>query len=388
MDKVRYGIAGYGNMGSGDAKTLAESVRNAEITAICDCSPDRQKAAQRDFPDAKIFADYGEMLAKADIDAVYVAVPHYLHPDFGLQALAAGKHVLVEKPAGVYTKQVADMYAARKKYLKNKKIFAMMFNQRPQPAHMKIRQLIADGELGKLKRASWTITNWYRTQSYFNSGGWRATWKGEGGGVLINQCPHQLDLWQWFFGLPQRVRAFVSFGKYHDIEVDDDVTAYMEYKNGMTGVFTTSTGEAPGTNRLEIAGDRGKLVFEDGKLIFHRTAVPVSLHLKTAKGGFETPECWKCEIPVGPSDFGHRQVHQNFVNAILNGEKLIAPGEEGINGLMLGNSMLLSAWTDNWVDFPINADLFYKKLQAAIKNSKGKKTAGKAVVQDLAGSSR
>ena len=386
MDKVRYGVVGYGNMGSADAKLVSQEVAGAEIAAICDTSPARRAAAAKDFPGARVYEKLADMLA-GDIDAAYIATPHYFHPEMVEQALAAGKHALCEKPAGVYTKQVSAMYGKLDKLTAGGKLFAMMFNQRPHPAHQKLRQLITGGELGDIRRVSWIITNWYRTQAYYNSGGWRATWKGEGGGVLINQCPHQLDLWQWLFGMPRRVRAFASFGKFHDIEVEDEVTAYMEYASGATGVFITSTGEAPGTNRLEITGDRGKVIFEDGKIVFHRNLVPVSRHLKEAQGGFETPECWKCEIPAAPGGFGHKEIHQNFVNAILKGEKLIANGTEGINGLTLGNSMLLSAWTDNWVDLPIDADLFYDKLQDAIRSSKSTKDPTKSTVSDLSGSS-
>lgn len=386
MDKVRYGVVGYGNMGSADAKLVSQEVQGAEIAAICDTSPERRAAAAKDFPQAKVYEKLDDMLA-SDIDAAYIATPHYFHPEMVEKTLAAGKHALCEKPAGVYTKQVADMYAKLDKLTAGGKVFAMMFNQRPHPAHQKIRQLITSGELGAVRRVNWIITNWYRTQSYYNSGGWRATWKGEGGGVLINQCPHQLDLWQWLFGLPKRVRAFASFGKYHDIEVEDDVTAYMEYENGATGVFITSTGDAPGTNRLEITADRGKLLFENGQITFYRNLVPVSQHLKEAKGGFESPECWKCDIWTAPGGFGHKEVHQNFVNAILKGEKLIANGTEGINGLTLGNSMLLSAWTDDWVNLPIDADLFYAKLQEAVRNSKSTKDPTKSTVSDLSGSS-
>ena len=387
MDKVRYGVVGYGNMGKDDAKRIRDEVKDCEVAAICDTNPERRAAAQKEFPNAKIFEKYGDMLAGDVIDAAYIATPHYFHPQMVEQALAAGKHALCEKPAGVYTRQVSDMYKKLPELTKNGKIFAMMFNQRPHPAHQKIKQLITSGELGDIRRINWIITDWYRTQTYFNSGGWRATWKGEGGGVLINQCPHQLDLWQWLFGLPQRVRAFIGFGKYHDIEVDDDVTAYMEYPNGATGVFITTTGDAPGTNRLEITADRGKLVFEAGKLTFFRNTEKVSEHLKTCPQGFTKPECWTCEIPTAQGGFGHTEIHQNFVNAILKGEKLIAQGTEGINGLTLGNSMLLSAWTDNWVNLPIDADLFYDKLQLAIKNSKSTKDPSKSVVSDLAGSS-
>src|SRR5690606_34449403 len=233
--------------------------------------------------------------------------------------------VLVEKPAGVYTKQVRQMNEAA---AKSGKVFSIMYNQRTNPLYVKLRELISSGELGEIRRTNWIITNWYRSQAYYNSGGWRATWAGEGGGVLINQDPHQLDLWQWTIGMmPTRVRAFCHFGKYRNIEVEDDVTAYVEYENGATGVFVTTTGEAPGTNRFEISGDRGKMVIEDGKMTFWRLRVGESEFNASNTSSFAQPECWKCEIPVNGEGPGHMGITQNFVDAILKGTPLIAPGE-------------------------------------------------------------
>jgi len=257
-----------------------------------------------------------------------------------------------------------------------------MFNQRTVPVYQKLKELLESGELGPMKRSVWIITNWYRAQSYYDSGGWRATWAGEGGGVLINQCPHNLDIWQWICGMPRRVRAFVSFGKHHDIEVDDDATAYVEYPNGATGLFVTTTGEAPGTNRLEITGDNGKIVLEDNSLTFWRTRVPVSQHIRDYKGGFGEPECWKCDIPVRSGGGGHPLITKSWVDAILKGTPLAAPGQEGINSLQISNAMLLSAWTDAWVDLPVNEDLFYDKLQERIRTSASKKAAGKTLSVD------
>ena len=192
--------------------------------------------------------------------------------------------------------------------------------------------------------------------------------------MLLNQDPHQLDLWQWMCGMPKRVRAFCAFGKYHNIEVEDDVTAYVEYENGATGLFVTTTGEAPGTNRFEISANRGKLVIEDGKLTFWRLRVPERQFNAEYKSGFGEPECWKCEIPVRGKATEHRGITENWVQAILKGTPLLAPGIEGINGLQISNAMHLSAWTDNWVNIPVDEDLFYEKLQERIKTSTFQKT--------------
>ncbi|MFD2673654.1 Gfo/Idh/MocA family protein [Marinicrinis sediminis] len=369
MNVVRIGIVGLGNMGSAHAQYIFNGkIKGAQLTAVADVREERLAWGRDKWADSVSYhASLTDMLASGNIDGVLIATPHYHHPEAAIEALQAGVHVLVEKPAGVYTKQVREMNEAA---AEAGKVFSMMYNQRTNPLYQKLRDLIASGEIGEIRRTNWIITNWYRPQSYYDSGGWRATWAGEGGGVLINQDPHQLDLWQWTTGMmPKRVRAFCSFGKYRNIEVEDDVTAYVEYENGATGVFITTTGEAPGTNRFEITGDRGKIVIEDNQMTFWRLRTPESEFNRTFKGGFGEPENWKIEIPVQGSNPEHPGITQNWVNAILHGTELLAPGEEGIKGLTLSNAMLLSSWTDNWVDLPLDEELFYSLLQERIQNS-------------------
>ncbi|WP_040951630.1 Gfo/Idh/MocA family protein [Gorillibacterium massiliense] len=386
MNTVRYGIIGVGNMGRGHAISLLGEIKDAELTAVCDINPERLEWANEHLPaDVKRYSCPEDLFAAKTVDAVLIATPHYDHPTLAIQALNAGYHVMIEKPAGVYTKAVQEMndVAAAHPELK----FGIMFNQRTNPLYQKLRNLIQSGELGEIRRTNWIITDWYRTQDYYNSGGWRATWGGEGGGVLLNQDPHQLDLWQWMTGMmPKRVRAFCYFGKYRNIEVEDDVTAYVEYENGATGLFTTTTGEAPGTNRFEINGDNGKIVVENGTLTFWRLRVPESKFNAEFSGGFGTPECWKCEIPVEPGGGDqHKGILRNFTQAILHNEQLLAPGEEGIRGLMLSNAMHLSAWTDNWVELPIDAGLFLEKLTDKIKTSTFQKEQAADRALDVSG---
>lgn len=347
-------------------------VPGAVLTAVCDQNPERLTWAKDTLGEnIQIFDNTDSFFEFGDIDGVIVATPHYDHPPLAIKALQKGLHVLVEKPVGVFTKNVRELNEVAKK---SGKVFGIMFNQRTNPLYQKLRDLVQSGELGEIKRTNWIITDWYRSQSYYDSGGWRATWAGEGGGVLANQDPHQLDLWQWTSGLmPKRVRAFCGFGKFHNIEVEDDVTAYVEYENGATGVFVTSTGDAPGTNRYEISGDRGKLVVEDGKLTFWRLRQSEREFNREYKGGFGEPECWKIDIPIKGTATQHKGITTNWVNAILHGTELLGPGEEGIKGLEISNAIHLSAWTDDWVDFPINEDLFYSKLQEKIKTSTFKK---------------
>lgn len=373
MTEVRIGIIGVGTMGVSHAKYLQENlVEGAKLTAVLDNNEERCEWLRKNLnSDIKVFSDEDSFFEAGLVDAVLVATPHYDHPSLAIKAFEHGLHVLCEKPAGVYTKQVREMNEAAER---SGKIFSMMYNQRTNPLYQKLRDLIQSGELGEIRRINWLITNWYRSQSYYNSGGWRATWAGEGGGVLINQCPHQLDLWQWMTGMmPTRMRAFCSFGKYRDIEVEDDVTAYAEYENGATAVFITTTGEAPGTNRLEIAGDRGKVVVENGKMDFWRLRVSEPEFNKEYKGGFGSPECWKVDVPVEGTETSHRGITQNFVNAILNCTPLLAPGEEGIKGLTLSNAMQLSTWLDNWVNLPLDEDLYYQQLKKNIDKSTVKK---------------
>ncbi|MDY7010462.1 MAG: Gfo/Idh/MocA family oxidoreductase [Planctomycetota bacterium] len=385
MNKVRIGLIGYGSMGSLHAKYLiSDEVPSAELVAVCDSNTERLEQAEKNLGGGvELFDNAEKLFAAGLVEAVLITTPHYLHPQMAIQAFKHKLHVLIEKPAGVYTKQVREMNEAA---AGSGKVFAIMFNQRTRPIHQKLKDLVASGELGPIKRTNWISTAWYRTQSYYDSGSWRATWSGEGGGVLLNQCPHQLDLWQWICGMPKRVQAFCGFGKYHDIEVEDDVTAYVEYKNGATGLFVASTGEAPGTNRLEIVGDNGKVVMEEGKLTFWRTCISERKFNREHKGGFGEPECRKCKIPVPCNGNEHKDLTKNWVQAILDGTPLLAKGDEGIHSLELSNAMLLSSWTDNWVELPIDDDLFYEKLQERLKTSTSKKKQGLKTSLNVSGS--
>ncbi|MFD1956253.1 Gfo/Idh/MocA family protein [Paenibacillus thailandensis] len=385
MERIRLGIVGMGNMGCGHADYLTKgAVKGVELTAVADQSREKLNQAVSRFGEhLKTFTDTEDMYRSGTVDGVLICTPHYDHPPEAIKALKYGLHVLIEKPAGVYTKQVREMNEAA---AASGKVFGIMYNQRSNPLYAKLRELIVSGELGEVRRTNWIITNWYRSQSYYDSGGWRGTWAGEGGGVLINQDPHQLDLWQWTTGLkPKRMRAFCSFGKYRNIEVENDVTAYVEYENGATGVFVTSTFESPGTNRFEVSGERGKIVVEDGKLTFWRLRQPETEFNAMYQGGFGQPECWKIDIPVKQEEGQHRAITQDWADAILHGKPLLAPGEEGIHGLMLSNAMLLSTWINDWVDFPIDEDLFYEKLQERIRESTFRKPQTEGITLDVSG---
>ena len=382
---VRIGIIGLGGMGRGHATYLhAGEVPGATLAAIADPAPGAHEWATTRLGDGvRRFDNAQAMMDSGLIDAVMIATPHYFHPTYAIAALGHGLHALVEKPAGVYARQVREMNEAA---AQSDRVLGIMFNQRTRPIHQKMKELVASGEIGEIRRTHYTVTDWFRSQAYYDSGGWRATWAGEGGGVLVNQSPHNLDLFQWICGMPHRVRAFCGFGRYHKIEVEDDVTAYFQYPNGANGLFITSTGEAPGSNVLEITGDRGKLRMEGGAITLWRSREPIRAYSDTTSEGFKAPEIWKCEVPItGKGDSEeHRAITRNWVKSITSGAPLIAQGAEGIHGVQIANGILLSAWTDDWADLPTDEDRFYELLQSKVRDSQNVKiTEGKAL--DFAG---
>lgn len=383
MDKVRLGIIGIGNMGSNHCKSIIENkVPELELTVVADRQESRRDWARENLPESVVILEDGkDLIASGLCDAVLVAVPHYQHPELSMDAMAHGLHVLCEKPAGVYTKQVREMNDAAKK---SGCVFAMMFNQRTNCIYRKMHELVTGGELGAIKRVNWIVTDWYRTQAYYDSGSWRATWDGEGGGVLLNQCPHNMDLIQWICGMPSKVQAFCHNGKWHDIEVEDDVTAYLEYPNGATGVFVTTTADAPGTNRFEVTLEMGKLVCENDKLTLHKLAVNERTFCKTAKGGFDTPECTVMEVETDGMNEQHVGVMKAFAGKILRGTPLVADGEEGIHGLTLSNAMHLSSWLKKEIELPFDEELFLSELNK--RRAASRKKEGTGVVFNTEGS--
>ncbi|MBE2221494.1 MAG: Gfo/Idh/MocA family oxidoreductase, partial [Anaerolineae bacterium] len=354
--KIKLALIGVGAMGHYHAIDI-DALENTELAAICDS--DRAKADKyAEMYGVPAFYDTTKMFDEAKLDAVLIAVPHYDHPLIAMEAFKRDIHVLTEKPIAVHVQAAQEMIAAYEKALEKypNLLFAAMFQQRTYGFWKKIKSLIDEGELGKLIRTTWIITDWFRTQSYYDNGGWRATWKGEGGGVLLNQCPHNIDLFQWLVGMPKRVTGFASIGKYHNIEVEDEVTGYFEYENGMIGHLITSTAESPGTNRLEIVGEKGKLIFENGELTFYRNRMSSIEYIKTAVSGHKRVENWKIDIPYEHhGQPGHKLIIENFANALLNDEVLVAPAVEGINSLTLGNAIMLSSFQGKPVELPMDA---------------------------------
>ena len=365
MDQVRMGIVGIGNMGSAHAQVLFKNgIPGGVLSAVCDIKETRRNWAKENLEGVAVFESATDLFQSGVCDAVLIAVPHPFHPALAIEAMASGLHVLTEKPAGIAVSAVEQMNQAAEQ---SGKVFGIMFNQRTHPLFQKAKELVESGKLGVPKRLQWTVTNWYRTQNYYDSGDWRASWAGEGGGVLINQAPHNLDLWQWIFGMPKRLLAHCPIAKYHQIEVEDEATIFAEYENGATAVFITSTGEYPGTNRLEIVGDRAKLVLEDGKLKLWELPIPEREFCFDKSDRIPSPT-YREILPDRPES-AHPGILKNFVGAILHGDPLLAPGIEGVRELTLSNAAYLSAWTGDWVEIPMDTEKFDALLTEKAKAS-------------------
>lgn len=370
--KIKLGIIGIGNMGSGHAHNIVRGeCPEFELVAVADIKPQRIEWAKKELPaEINCFETAEAMLDSGLIEACMICVPHYDHPKYAIECMKRGIHVMVEKPAGVYTKQVREMCEEAEKH--PNVVFGMMFNQRTNCIYRKMRELVQSGKYGEIRRTNWIITNWYRPQAYYDSGDWRATWSGEGGGVLLNQCPHQLDLWQWICGMPVKVESHLKYGKWHDIEVEDDVTTYVEYANGATGIFITSTGDAHGTNRFEIQLDKAKIVAEDDKLSLLEYDMTEQEFSKTNTNPFATVNAHRVEVETDGQNPQHIGVVNAWGGAILRGEPLIAGGEEGINGLTLSNAMHLSSWLNKEIELPFDEELYYQELMKRVATSKRK----------------
>ncbi|MBQ0104865.1 MAG: Gfo/Idh/MocA family oxidoreductase [Armatimonadetes bacterium] len=367
MKEVRFGIVGIGNMGKGHIENFEKGkIKGARLVAVCDVVESKKD----EYPNYKFYTDYKEMIDSGEIDAVIIAVPHYGHTYVGIYALEHGIHTIVEKPISAHKADCEKLIAAHKD--KNI-VFSAMFNQRTIPQHIKIKSLIP--EVGAIQRITMIATHWFRSQAYYNSGTWRATWDGEGGGVLLNQMPHHLDLFQWLCGMPSSVRATCTLGKYHDIEVEDDVNATLFYDNGAVGNIITTTGEFPGSFHLEIAGDKGQIVFRDGVIRVIKNEMSVREFDRTNTNDWGNPKI-ESDVSYREEMLQHLDQHanitQNVVNAILYGEKLIAPAEEGINSVELANAMILSSMKDKTVSLPMDSeeykDLLFKLIEDKKKN--------------------
>ena len=365
MENIRYGIVGLGNMGRAHRQSILDGkIEGLSLTAICDIP---ESLPEKRDGEAQ-FTDVDEMIQSGAIDAIHICTPHPSHRKIGIKALEADLHVLMEKPLAV---DKADCQALIQSYKDTgmKRVFAAMFNQRTDPHYTTLKDLIDTNQLGEIRRVHWSVTDWFRTEYYYAMGGWRATWKGEGGGVLLNQCPHNLDLFQWLFGMPQRVTGFLGFGRYHQIEVEDDATLLFQYDDGKNATFITSTGEAPGVNRLEVIADQGVVTVEENNILWNKNEVTSSEFSANSMSGFSKPETSTVNIPIEGRGGQHIEIIQNFINSIREGEELISPAMEGINSVELANASLLSAWEGKTIELPMDASKYSSILKEKGDNS-------------------
>lgn len=374
---VRFGIIGLGNIGKVHVENFASGkIQGAALTAAV--SPSEPRLA---LPaGVRHFSTVDALLDSGSIDAVLVATPHPSHREIGENVLSRGLHLLMEKPLAATKKDAEQLLAAPRRPGQQ---FGLMMNVRTHPQFQRLKRMIGAGELGELQRVQWTITNWFRPEAYYASSHWRATWRGEGGGVLINQALHNLDIWQWLCGMPSALRAFCRFGREHDIEVEDDVVAYLEYKNGATGLFITSTGEAPGVNRLEIAGTKGLALLEKDVLTVVRNQTDVRTYSRSTDNAFGMPGTDVETYPNNEPNPSHAGVTNNFVAAIRDGAPLLAPAEEGVHAVELANAMVYSTWEDKRVSLPLDAAAYQSALERAIATAKPRERVIRAAKVDM-----
>lgn len=372
----RIGIVGFGALGSFYAKMIKDDRRVEGVTvgAICDIDPEKREKARELYAQVPVFENIDQLLASGTCDFISVAVPHYLHPELTIKAIKAGMPVIVEKPAGIIPSTVEEMNACAKKH--PEVAFGIMLNQRTNPVFRKLHDITTSGELGKLRQVVW-VSRQFRTQKYYDSGTWRATWGGEGGGVIVNQAPHQIDLLQWMFGMPKRVYATTNFGHHRKIAVENDVCAEFEYENGATGVFITCTDDVLGEDRLTAVYDRGRVrVLDSKRLVIEKlcddeekigTEYPEETitQLKNSGKLFEVTTFEKENDPFANSE--HAKVFRAFAEHLAKPDKpMVAKGTDGLNEVQLASAIQLSGWLRQPVDIPVDNELYRRELNKRI----------------------
>ena len=378
---VRLGVIGLGNIARQHIDNLTGGlVGDCVLAALCSRQP-HELAAALDVPH---FTDYAELVYSGTCDAVLVATPTFTHFEIGACALRAGLHVMMEKPLGLSAREGEELLALQQPG----QMFALMLNQRTDPLFTTMRDTIVAGTLGEITRTHWTMTNWFRPEVYFQVSDWRATWRGEGGGLLLNQCIHNLDIYQWLCGMPTSVQAFCEFGRHHDIEVEDEATAYFRYANGATGVFVGSTGEAPGVNRFDVIGDRGSLSFDGKRLMLSENDPATGEFSRTTRDMFGIPATSVRDITPDRSTNQHATVMNNFVAAIRHDETLLAPAAAGLASLSLANAMLLSTWEARLVTLPLDGAHYQQALEQRIAVSTLRQKADIEATIDMSASYR
>lgn len=358
MEPVKFGIVGVGGMGAAHVKIVSE-MEEAKLVAVADVNGETARRVAEETG-AKAFVDYKQLIRKGGVEAVVIATPHYFHPPVAEYAAKHGVHVLSEKPIAVTVAAADKMIEVCRA---NNVLLGIMFQQRTDGARVKMKQLVDSGAVGELHRVT-MVSPWYRTQAYYDSGSWRGTWKGEGGGILMNQAPHSLDQFVWIGGMPQAVQA-IATTRHHNIEVENSGLAIFDYGDGKVGWFYASTAEVPGGERFEVAGDRGMLVLEDGKLRHFVLEEPLSTHLKNHPTAFAAPKGEWRDVEIDAKSLGHNGVTQQFVKAVRANDEslLVANGEDGLRSLELANAMLMAGFMRREVTLPVDRGGYERMLR-------------------------
>ncbi|MDD4316092.1 MAG: Gfo/Idh/MocA family oxidoreductase [Clostridia bacterium] len=366
-------VIGIGRIGSVHARNLKKGkVTGARLVAICDVQKQAYSTFCEKYGFIPCYEDYKLMLEEIKPRAVIIATEHYFHTEIAEYCIENGVDVLVEKPVGVTTEAVKKLIAVSKSHPEVKA--AVMYNQRTNPLYARAKRLVKSGALGKVVRINYIITDWYRSQAYYNEGGWRASFCGEGGGALINQCIHQLDLLQWIAGMPKSVwvRAFT---KNRNITVENDVTALFRYEDDVFCSFSASTHELRGTNRLEIAGDKGRIVIDGLRMKYYAFAKSEGEINASTQNGYGAVQRKTLRYSYFRFKFvarlgEQRKLIQNFVNSLNNNSPLLSPLTDGLNAVELINAAYLSAWENKEIAIPIDDRNYVDMLSSKIAEEK------------------
>ena len=358
--RLRYGVIGAGVVAPLHLQAIA-ALDDAELVGI---SADDQELAVARAQEAGCpsFVDHRQLLALAP-DVVVVCTPHPSHPPLAIEALEAGAHVLVEKPLAVEAREADTMIDAAERA---GRLLGVCFQQRFRPVIVAAHALIASGRLGELIRVS-IVDPLYRPNSYYGTAGWRGTWAGEGGGVLMNQAPHTLDLLCHLAGPPATVWGH-SRRRSQPMEAEDTATALVEYQNGAVGTVAVSTVE-PGVQRIELVGDRGRIEILGESLTFERFEPPLSEHLPAAVEMFDQPEIMSENVPLPGGRGDHLDVHRDFAAAIRTGSVLRVPARDARWSLELANAIVLSTHTGQAVRLPVDRPA-YAALLADLRSGR------------------
>ena len=355
VDSLRYVVIGV-------AASIFPSHRRAQlaeginVVAACDnrAEPGKQRAAEIG---CAFYEDYRAMLAETKPDVAIIVTPHPLHPSIAIDCLRAGCHVLVEKPMAIDVASADRMVAEADTCGRT---LAINFQHRLRPAVEKARQLVVEGAIGALVRTL-SIEPWFRTAYYYRTADWRAKWTSEGGGVLLNQAPHTLDILCHLAGLPRKVWGWTRT-RYHSIQVEDTAQAMFEYPNGAPGYLTVSTVEVGVAPHLQIIGEKGAIELVGNQLTIYRSTPSSREYMLTSAEMFGKPETSSETLEIPDTSGAHLAVYRDFKAALRDGRQPRCNGREGIMSLELANAITLSSYADRAVTLPLDRAAYSELL--------------------------